>query len=117
MINDVYKILTEDEWMKAIMFLTKTGQKCDDRRQEFILLSDVLGVSMLLDAINNRKSKDETETTVLGPFHAPSPTVTNGENIAKSVVGDNCIVSGNIMDTDKNPFLHRRNSFRPNIGR
>jgi catechol 1,2-dioxygenase len=95
---------TEDEWMKAIMFLTKTGQKCDDRRQEFILLSDVLGVSMLLDAINNRKSKDETETTVLGPFHAPSPTVTNGENIAKSVVGDNCIVSGNIMDTDKNPI-------------
>ena len=95
---------TEDEWMKAIMFLTKTGQKCDDRRQEFILLSDVLGVSMLLDAINNRKSKDETETTVLGPFHAPSPTVTNGENIAKRVVGDNCIVSGNIMDTDKNPI-------------
>ena len=95
---------TEDEWMKAIMFLTKTGQKCDDRRQEFILLSDVLGVSMLLDAINNRKSKDETETTVLGPFHAPSPTVTNGENIAKSVVGDNCIVSGNIMDTNKNPI-------------
>ena len=95
---------TEDEWMKAIMYLTNTGQKCDDRRQEFILLSDVLGVSMLLDAINNRKSKDETETTVLGPFHAPSPTVTNGENIAKSVVGDNCIVSGNIMDTDKNPI-------------
>jgi catechol 1,2-dioxygenase len=95
---------TEDEWMKAIMFLTKTGQKCDDRRQEFILLSDVLGVSMLLDAINNRKSKDETETTVLGPFHAPSPIVTYGENIAKSVVGDNCIVSGNIMDTDKNPI-------------
>ena len=56
---------TEEEWMKAIMFLTKTGQKCDDRRQEFILLSDVLGVSMLLDAINNRKSKNETETTVL----------------------------------------------------
>jgi hydroxyquinol 1,2-dioxygenase len=93
---------TEDEWMKAIMYLTNTGQKCDDRRQEFILLSDVLGVSMLIDAINNRKSKDETETTVLGPFHAPSPTITNGENIAKSVVGDNCIVSGNIMDADKN---------------
>ena len=55
---------TEEEWMKAIMFLTKTGQKCDDRRQEFILLSDVLGISMLLDAINNRKSKNETETTV-----------------------------------------------------
>ena len=93
---------TEDEWMKAIMFLTQTGQKCDDRRQEFILLSDVLGVSMLLDAINNRKTKDETETTVLGPFHAPSSTMSNGENIAKNVVGDNCIVSGNIFDANKN---------------
>ena len=93
---------TEDEWMKAIMFLTKTGQKCDDRRQEFILLSDVLGVSMLLDAINNRKTKDETETTVLGPFHAPSSTMSNGENIAKNVVGDDCIVSGNVFDVNKN---------------
>ena len=94
--------LTEDEWMKAIMFLTKTGKKCDDRRQEFILLSDVLGVSMLLDAINNRKTKNETETTVLGPFHAPSPTISNGENIAKSIEGDNCIVSGNVLDINKN---------------
>ena len=93
------------------MFLTNTGQKCDDRRQEFILLSDVLGVSMLLDAINNRKSKDETETTVLGPFHAPSPTVTNGENIAKSVVGDNCIVSGNIMDTNKIQYQEHQLKF------
>jgi catechol 1,2-dioxygenase len=57
---------------------------------------------MLLDAINNRKSKDETETTVLGPFHAPSPRISNGENIAKSVVGENCIVSGNVLDVNKN---------------
>ena len=93
---------TEEEWMKAIMFLTNTGQKCDDRRQEFILLSDVLGVSMLIDSINNRKSKNETETTVLGPFHAPSPKVNNGDNIAKNVVGDNCIVSGIITDVNNN---------------
>ena len=89
---------SEEEWMQAIMFLTSTGQKCDDRRQEFILLSDVLGVSMLLDAINNRKSKNETESTVLGPFHTPSPNVNNGDNIAKNVVGENCIVSGKVTD-------------------
>ena len=93
---------SEEEWMKAIMFLTNTGQKCDDRRQEFILLSDVLGVSMLIDSINNRKFKNETETTVLGPFHAPSPKVKNGDNIAKNVVGDNCIVSGIITDVNNN---------------
>ena len=95
---------TEDEWMKAIMFLTKTGQKCDDRRQEFILLSDVLGVSMLLDAINNRKSKNETETTVLGPFHTPSSLMNYGDNIANNVEGENCIVSGKIVDVNNNPI-------------
>ena len=91
---------SEEEWMQAIMFLTSTGQKCDDRRQEFILLSDVLGVSMLLDSINNRKSKNETESTVLGPFHTPSPNVNNGDNIAKNVVGENCIVSGKVTDVN-----------------
>ena len=91
---------SEEEWMQAIMFLTSTGQKCNNRRQEFILLSDVLGVSMLLDAINNRKSKNETESTVLGPFHTPSPNVNNGDNIAKNVVGENCIVSGKVTDVN-----------------
>jgi len=86
------------------MFLTKTGQKCDDRRQEFILLSDVLGVSMLLDAINNRKSKNETETTVLGPFHTPSSLMNYGDNIANNVEGENCIVSGKIVDVNNNPI-------------
>ena len=88
---------SEEEWMQAITFLTSTGQKCNDRRQEFILLSDVLGVSMLLDSINNRKSKNETESTVLGPFHTPSPNLNNGDNIAKNVVGENCIVSGKVI--------------------
>ena len=58
---------SEEEWMKAITFLTNTGQKCDNRRQEFILLSDVLGVSMLIDSINNRKSKNETERISVTP--------------------------------------------------
>jgi hydroxyquinol 1,2-dioxygenase len=91
---------SEEEWMQAITFLTSTGQKCNDRRQEFILLSDVLGVSMLLDSINNRKSKNETESTVLGPFHTPSPNLNNGDNIAKNVVGENCIVSGKVTDVN-----------------
>src|SRR5215207_3864705 len=61
--------LTEAEWHAGIQFLTATGQKCDDKRQEIILLSDTLGVSMLVDAINHRGATGATETTVLGPFY------------------------------------------------
>lgn len=61
--------LTQEEWDYAIDFLTRTGHMCDDNRQEFILLSDTLGVSMLVDAINNRRPSGATENTVLGPFH------------------------------------------------
>ena len=60
---------TQAEWETAIGFLTEVGQMCDDRRQEFILLSDVLGVSILVDAINHRRPAGATESTVLGPFH------------------------------------------------
>ena len=60
--------LTFEEWEFAIDFLTRTGQKCTPIRQEFILLSDVLGVSMLVDAVNHREREGATETTVLGPF-------------------------------------------------
>ncbi len=63
--------LTEEEWLAGIEFLTATGHKCDERRQEFILLSDTLGVSMLVDAINHRKPSGASETTVLGPFYLP----------------------------------------------
>ena len=69
--------LTFDEWGYAIDFLTRVGQKCTSTRQEFILLSDVLGVSMLVDAVNHREREGATETTVLGPFyvgeHKPMP--------------------------------------------
>jgi hydroxyquinol 1,2-dioxygenase len=61
--------LTQDEWMYAINFLTEVGQKCTPTRQEFILLSDVFGVSMLVDAVNHREREGATETTVLGPFY------------------------------------------------
>ena len=91
---------TFDEWLKAIEFLTKTGQKCDDRRQEFILLSDVLGISMLIDTINNRKNNDETESTVLGPFHAPAPEIKLGDNIAIQVEGEKCFVNGTVKNSE-----------------
>lgn len=59
---------TEEEGFAAIQFLTNAGQACNDWRQEYILLSDVLGVSMLVDAINNRKPTGASDSTVLGPF-------------------------------------------------
>ena len=74
--------LTEAEWAEAIKFLTATGQKCDADRQEFILLSDVLGVSMLVDAINHRKASGATESTVLGPFYVEgAPDLPHGFDI------------------------------------
>jgi hydroxyquinol 1,2-dioxygenase len=76
---------TFDEWMGAIQFLTRTGQMCSDTRQEFILLSDVLGVSMLVDAINHRQPEGATETTVLGPFYVDNPPVfADGAEIASA---------------------------------
>ena len=93
---------TFDEWLKAIEFLTRVGQKCDDRRQEFILFSDILGVSMLIDTINNRKNNNETESTVLGPFHVPAPNIKFGDNIAKHVKGEKCLVKGKVSDSKGN---------------
>ena len=72
---------TEQEWFQAVDFLTRTGQMCDDKRQEFILLSDVLGVSMLVDAINHRGMGSATETTVTGPFHASAMPLEMGANV------------------------------------
>ena len=89
---------TFDEWLKAIEFLTKTGQMCDDKRQEFILFSDVLGISMLIDTINNRKKNNETESTVLGPFHAPAPEIKFGDNIANFVKGERCLLRGKVSN-------------------
>jgi hydroxyquinol 1,2-dioxygenase len=64
---------TQAEWASAIDWLTRTGQMCSQKRQEFIMTSDVLGVSMLVDAINHRRPSDATPSTVEGPFHAPNP--------------------------------------------
>src|ERR1700676_3401688 len=80
--------LSFDEWAYAIDFLTQVGQKCSPSRQEFILLSDVLGVSMLVDAVNHRDRAGATETTVLGPFyvgeHKPMP---QGTDIPPTLTG------------------------------
>jgi hydroxyquinol 1,2-dioxygenase len=93
--------LTEAEWFAGIQFLTATGQKCDDKRQEFILLSDTLGVSMLVDAINHRKPGDATESTVLGPFYVPgAPEKPIGSNIAEGVEGEPAYFSGRVLTAD-----------------
>jgi catechol 1,2-dioxygenase len=87
------------EWEYAIDFLTKTGQKCDDERQEFILLSDVLGISMLVETINNRKSGEATESTVLGPFHVVrSPVRELGDTIDLVGTGEPLLVRGRVLD-------------------
>jgi protocatechuate 3,4-dioxygenase beta subunit len=96
---------TMDEWMAAIQFLTATGQICDDKRQEFILLSDTLGVSMLLDAINNRKPTGATESTVLGPFHVGgAPPKKMGDTISLDDAGEPALVSGRVLDETGQPI-------------
>jgi protocatechuate 3,4-dioxygenase beta subunit len=97
--------LQRDEWMTGIQFLTATGQMCDGARQEFILLSDTLGVSMLLDAINNRKPSGATESTVLGPFHVRgAPPRKMGDTISLDDVGEPTLVSGRVLDEAGQPI-------------
>ena len=96
---------TQEEWMQAIMFLTDTGHKCDDWRQEFILLSDVLGVSMLVDAINSRRPVGASENTVLGPFHVQgTPEYEMGTNICLDGKGEDMVVRGRVLDVDGKPI-------------
>ncbi len=96
---------TIEEWAAAIDFLTKTGQLCSDWRQEFILLSDTLGVSMLVETINNRKPSGETESTVLGPFHVSNaPKYENGANICLDGKGEPLFVRSRVLDVDGRPI-------------
>ena len=96
---------TEAEWAQAIAFLTETGHLCDDRRQEFILLSDTLGVSMLVDAINHRNAGDATETTVFGPFFvASAPKTAAGASIAGALTGPPLLVTGLVLDAAGAPL-------------
>lgn len=91
--------LTSQEWSAAIDFLTQVGQTCSEWRQEFILLSDVLGVSMLVDAINHDRPFGATENTVLGPFHvSDAPLYPNGATISLDGKGDPLLVRGQVRD-------------------
>lgn len=97
--------LTEDEWMAAIEWLTATGQISDEKRQEFILSSDVLGLSMLVIQLNNRFAAEATPATVLGPFHIDgSPPVPYGHDMSDSIPGIPLVVTGRVLDLDGNPL-------------
>jgi hydroxyquinol 1,2-dioxygenase len=97
--------LTEEEWRAGIDFLTAAGHITDDRRQEFVLLSDVLGASMQTIAINNEAYANATEATVLGPFFVEdAPDVELGGDIAFGAAGEPCWVEGSVRDTDGRPL-------------
>jgi protocatechuate 3,4-dioxygenase beta subunit len=97
--------LTEAEWFEAVQFLTRTGQKCDDKRQEYILLSDVLGVSMLVDEIAHLHAGGATESTVLGPFYVGGQGfLPRGASIVKRGGGAPTIVSGRVTSTAGKPI-------------
>ncbi|MFL5656884.1 MAG: intradiol ring-cleavage dioxygenase [Ktedonobacteraceae bacterium] len=93
--------LTEEEWVQGVQFLTRTGHICDDKRQEFILLSDVTGVTMLVDAINHRLSDGATESTIFGPFYREgAPEMPMGANISQDGRGEPGVVTGRVLSTD-----------------
>ena len=96
--------LSQQEWERAVDYLTRVGQACDEVRQEFILLSDVLGVSMLVDEINHGTPDGATESTVLGPFHVvDSPPRALGDDISLDGVGDPVVVAGRVRDLEGRP--------------
>jgi protocatechuate 3,4-dioxygenase beta subunit len=97
--------LSTAEWEKSIKFLTHVGQTCTDVRQEFILLSDILGLSLLVDSIDHPKPALSTEGTVLGPFHThEAPLVQHGELISQDSDGEPCLVVCTVKDTTGKPI-------------
>jgi hydroxyquinol 1,2-dioxygenase len=99
--------LTEAEWMSAIQFLTDVGQTCTDKRQEFILLSDTLGVSVLVISINHPPESGSAESTVLGPFYwENAPEMPRGANLAVGVKGEPAFYSGRVLSTDGRPLVN-----------
>lgn len=101
--------LSEAEWFKGIDFLTRTGLMCDGKRQEFILLSDTLGLSMLTIAMNNKKPEGCTEATVMGPFYLEgAPDYENGDDVAHGAPGRPCQVRGTVRGIDGKPVGNAR---------
>jgi hydroxyquinol 1,2-dioxygenase len=96
--------LTEEEWLKGIQFLTRAGHITDDKRQEFILISDTLGLSMLTVAMNNQKPEGCTEATVVGPFHVENAPYYNlGDDVGNGAIGTPCFVKGTIKGLGGEP--------------
>jgi hydroxyquinol 1,2-dioxygenase len=101
--------LTDSEWAVAIDFLTRVGHLTDERRQEFVLLSDVLGTSMQTIAVNNQAYEDATEATVFGPFFLKTaPRIENSGDIGGGAPGQPCWVEGSVRGTDGTPLRQAR---------
>lgn len=101
--------LTEEEWFEGIKYLTAVGQKCDDKRQEFILLSDILGLSMMIVALNHKTVPGATEATVLGPFFAHgAKEYEYGADLREgaSMKGEDVYVSGRVVSLDGKPLAN-----------
>jgi hydroxyquinol 1,2-dioxygenase len=97
--------LTESEWLAAIQFLTDVGKSCTDKRQEFILLSDTLGVSVLVITLNHPADLGSVESTVLGPFYwEGAPELPRGSNLAEGVKGEPTFYSGRVLGVDDRPL-------------
>ncbi|MBE3015684.1 6-chlorohydroxyquinol-1,2-dioxygenase [Microbispora sp. NEAU-D428] len=98
---------TEDEWLTGIDFLVRTGHTCTDRRNEFILLSDMLGLTSAVDEVNHAGPAEATPSSVEGPFHAPAPPRENGAWIAEGPErrrGQAMVVRGRVTDTGGTPI-------------
>ena len=99
--------LTEDEWLAGVLFLTAVGRFCTERRQEFILLSDMLGFTTRVDDINHVGPASVTPSSVEGPFHSPAPARELGAVIAEGaewVSGERAVIHGRVLDSDGNPL-------------
>jgi hydroxyquinol 1,2-dioxygenase len=97
--------LTEPEWFAAIQFLTDVGNTCTDKRQEFILLSDTLGVSVLVITLNHPADQGSAESTVMGPFYwEGAPDLARGSNLAEGVKGEATFYSGRVLGKDGRPL-------------
>ena len=99
--------LTESEWFTAIQFLTSVGRTCTNKRQEFILLSDTLGVSMLVITLNHPAVQGSAESTVLGPFYRDdAPDLPRGSNLAEGVKGEPTFYSGRVLSAEGRPLAN-----------
>ncbi len=101
--------VTEQEWLTAVDWLARAGKQCTEKRHEFILFSDVLGISMLVDSMNHRFPTGATPTTVMGPFHIDgSPEMSMGANLAEGLGGETCFLVGNVRDLAGRPIAGAR---------